>query len=227
MTEPINPTVAKLIQQANEAAMYGKLLDAHQIAQKAVLRANDTLHKATQAAANYTYAALLWQDESTSANEALYHAKRAAELATTHTNEYYLSLTLRARIEAELGNFDIATQLLEELLTIYRRKKRQSGVADALRSLGDISLKKRDFPQAHQRFNESLEIYRTDIHDPLNLAGLLLSFGSLCFQMGQMEMAQQHWQEAHQIGLAESLPQIKQLASRSLRLLQQDKNADE
>lgn len=227
MPEPISRNIAQLIRQANEAASAGDVTEGQDIAQNAVLQATATHHKPTEAAAHYTFAVLLWQDEDASIKTAHHHASQAVKLATRHTDEYYLAATLLARIEAELGNFEAATRLLDELLATYRRKNRHAGIADNLRAQGDLAMKQNNYTLAHQHFAESLEIYRTMVNDPLNLGGLLLSLGSLCYREQNMSQARSYWREASELGGKEGLPQVARLASQNLSLIPQANNHDE
>ena len=131
------------------------------------------------------------------------------------------------RIEAGLGNLDQAHVLTEQLLDAYRRKDRRRGIADALRSFGDLALRENDLPAARQHFEESLRMYRAEIQDPLNQAGLLLSFGSLAYREGLPEEARQHWEEATRLGLDHGLPQVVALARRSLSILAAENTPDD
>lgn len=219
MSEPINAKVANLIRQANAAAAAGDLPGAQLAAQEAVEKANLSQHSASRIAAHYTLATMLWSDEAASIEQAHFHAHTACELAIRHSDEYYLTLTLLTRIEAGLGHFERARQLNTELLESFQRKNRVQGIADALRTFGDIALKCNDLVTARQYFEQSLALYRDEIHDPLNLAGLLLSLGSLAFREGAPVQAAEYWQEASRLGESQGMSQITLLAQRSLSLL--------
>jgi tetratricopeptide (TPR) repeat protein len=222
MTEPIVQSVASLILRINSAASQGDYAEAQAIARQAVEQAERSLHQPSRAAAHYTLATMLWSDETASASEARDHARQALDLALSYTDDYFLALTLLARVEAGLGNLSQARALTEQLLEAYRRKDRQRGIADALRSFGDLALRENDLPAARQYFEEGLVMYRTEIRDPLNQAGLLLSFGSLAYREGNTEEARQRWDEASQLGIDHDLPQVVALARRSLSILATD-----
>lgn len=219
MTQPINAQIARLIRRANDTAARGNLQEAQEIAREAVEQAQGVFHKPSRTAAHYTLATLLWGDESTSAEEAREHAAKAVELATNHTDEYYLAITLLARIDAGLGNFEHAKALNENLLEIYRRKARQQGIADVLRSFGDIALKENDLPTARGYFEESLALYENSIDDPLNQGGLLLSLGSLAFREGNLAQARSHWEQAAALGETHDIYQVTVYARRALAAL--------
>jgi tetratricopeptide (TPR) repeat protein len=219
MTQPINAQIARLINRANDAAARGNIQEAQDIAGEAVAKAQGVFHKPSRTAAHYTLATLLWSDETAPAENAREHAAKAVELATNHTEEYYMAVTLLARIDAGLGNFEHARALNENLLEIYRHKGRQRGIADVLRSFGDIALKENNLPTARQYFTESLTLYENSIDDPLNQAGLLLSLGSLAFREGDLEQAQQHWEGAVTLGEAHDIYQVVVYARRALETL--------
>lgn len=221
MIKPINATVARLIRQANSAAEQGNLNEAQHVAREAVTQAIDTQHIPTQVVAHYTLAVMLWSDVQASPEEARQHAAEALRMADTHTDEYYLAMTLLARIDAGLGNLEQAQALNENLLDIYRRKERHSGIADMLRSLGDIALKRGDLTDAREHFEHGLALYEEKVDDPLNQAGLLLSLGSLAFREQQFDEARQHWEQAKALGEVCRHYQIITSAQQSLTLLEE------
>lgn len=227
MTEPIVQAVASLILRANSAAAQGDYAEAQAVARQAIEQAERSLHQPSRAAAHYTLATMLWSDETASASEARDHARLALELALSYTDDYFMALTLLARVEAGLGNLSQARALTEQLLEAYRRKNRRRGIADALRSFGDLALRENDLPAARQYFEEGLQMYRAEIQDPLNMAGLLLSFGSLAYREGNPAEARQHWTEASQIGMDHGLPQVVALARRSLSILDTEPSRDD
>lgn len=219
MPEPINAKVASLIRQANARAATGDLPAAQDSAALAVDAAKATFHKPSQSAAYYTYAMLLWSDENASATKAVEAAQLALDTATPHTEEHYMALTLLGRIEAGVGNFERAKTLTAELLAIYRRKNRTAGIADALRSFGDLALKQSDLATARTYFAESLELYENDINDPINQAGLLLSLGSLAYQEGTPLEAQRFWETAENLGQQNQHQQVILYAQQALAIL--------
>lgn len=219
MTEPISAGVARLIREANEAAAGGSLARAQESARRAVRLADSSFHQPSRAAANYTLAAVMWSDPSASANEAHKHARQALDLALRFTDEYYLALTLLSRIEAGLGNYAQARRYLEQLKDSYRQKNRQKGLADVLRSFGDLAMKENDLDGARKFFQEGLALYTNTVRDPLNHAGLLLSFGTLAYREGRYEEAKQRWEDATRLGEENHLPQVLAQARQALELL--------
>lgn len=226
MTAPINARVANLIRRANAAASSGEFIKALRLARESVKKAENTFHRATQTAAHYTLATILWADENASPKEARKHAARALELAEIHSDEYYLAMTLLARIDAGLGNFEYAQALNENLLEIYQRKERHQGIADVLRSLGDLAMKQNDLSTARMYFEKSLKLYSSTVDDPLNHAGLLLSMGSLAYREGNFDTAKQYWEQAHRIGMHHQYYGVIESAQMGLNLLA-DLPADE
>ncbi len=226
MTEPINATIARLIRQANAAAARGDYPAAQHLAREAVERSQLVFHQPSRAAAHYTLATMLWSDETARAEEAQVHAATAAKLARPHTDEYYMAITLLARIEAGLGHLERAQALNENLLDIYQRKNRPQGIADVLRSFGDLALKRNDLPAAREFFEQSQALYESVVDDPLNQAGLLISMGSLAFREGDMDQARQHWERACALGQKHHFNQIITYAQRALDALAQT-TADE
>jgi tetratricopeptide (TPR) repeat protein len=222
MPAPINATIARLIRQANSALTSGNFPAAQTVARQAVEKAEAVLHKPSQAAAHYTLATVLWSDETAPAAQAQEHAAAALVLSAIHTEEYYMAMTLLARIEAGIGNFDQARKLNQNLLDIYKRKNRQKGVADIMRSFGDLAMKEGNLTEARQYFQQSLVLYETKIHDPLNQAGLLLSLGSLSYREGNLTEARQHWEAAKLIGVKENLHQIVYIAEQALTPMEED-----
>jgi tetratricopeptide (TPR) repeat protein len=217
--QPIPVQVARLIKRANAAAADGDLEEAQSAAQAAVEKAAESLHAAGQAAAHYALAQILWSDERASIELARTHAERAFTLAHEHSDEYYLAMTLLARIEAGLGNLERAWTLTDALLAAFQKKNRPSGVADALRSLGDLALRQGDLAGAGEYYSQSLDLYRSEVHDSLNLGGLLLSLGSLRFREMDFDSAMTYWAEAEDIGRLEGNFQILNLARHNLSLL--------
>jgi tetratricopeptide (TPR) repeat protein len=217
--QPIPAQVARLVKQANAAAADGDLEAAQNAAQAAVDKAAESLHAAGQATAHYTLAQMLWSDEHASIELARTHAERALTLAHKHSDEYYLAMTLLARIEAGLGNLERAWTMTDTLLAAYQKKNRPSGIADALRSLGDLALKQGDLAGAGEYYSQSLDLYRSQVRDPLNLGGLLLSLGSLKFREGDLDSAMLYWAEAEDVGRLEGNFQIVSLAQYNLSLL--------
>jgi tetratricopeptide (TPR) repeat protein len=219
MLEPINASVARLIQQANAASARGDYAEAQRAAREAVDRASQGIHQPSQVAAHYTLAVTLCADETASMAEAREHATTALELAKAHTDEYYLAITTLARIDASLGNLEHARELNESLLETYRNKNRRHGIAEILRNLGDLALKQDDLPAAKACFQQSLALYESGINDALNQAGLLLSMGTLAYREGDPGQAHQYWQTAYDLGQDLNLHQIMEAAERGLMLL--------
>ncbi|MFC1959390.1 tetratricopeptide repeat protein [Chloroflexota bacterium] len=219
MPEPINAKVASLIRQANSSAAKGNYAEAQALATQAVESATNTFHKPSQTAAYYTCAMLLWSDEHAPIAKTTEYAQLALDTATPHTEEYYMALTLLARVEAGTGNFERAESLTSELLNSYRRKNRRAGIADALRSFGDLALKQDNLTAAHEYFEESLALYENEIDDPINQSGLLLSLGSLAYQEGNLLEAQRYWETAEKLGQQNKHQQIIDYAQQALAIL--------
>jgi tetratricopeptide (TPR) repeat protein len=216
-----------LIRASNAAAHSGNLQQAQETAREAAAKAQSTLHKPSLAAACYTLASHLWSDEGASAVEARNCAETARDSALPNSEEYLLSTTLLARIETAIGNLDAAKNLLSELLARYEQKERAAGIADIYRSMGDLALKQRDSASAKQYFQASLTLYDNKVNDPLNQAGLLLSMGILAYQERDFAQARNVWERARDIGHANSLPQIKNLALQNLEVLAEAIDAHE
>lgn len=225
MPEPINAKVARLIRRANAASANGDHQVAQQIAREAVKKADMNIHKPTQTAAHYTLAAALWADQSASAQEAREHVVKALDLELTkqYTEEYYLSLTLLARIDAGLGNLEKAQAINEKLLVAFQRKNRRRGIAEILRNMGDLALKQNDLAAAREHFEQSLTLYEDgDVNDPLSHAGLLLSMGTLAYHEGDLTQAEAHWQQAQALGAQHNMPQVQESVRQGLEILAEE-----
>lgn len=225
MPEPINAKVARLIRRVNAASANGDHQVAQQIAREAVNKAAMNTHKPTQTAAHYTLAAALWADQNASAQEAREHVVKALdlELARQYTEEYYLSLTLLARIDAGLGNLENAQAINEKLLVTFRRKNQRRGIAEILRNLGDLALKQNDLIAARDHFVQSLTLYEDgEVNDPLSHGGLLLSMGTLAYHEGDLVQAEARWQQAQALGTRHDMPQILESARQGLEILAEE-----
>lgn len=222
MTQPINAQIAKLIRNANDAAAAGDYRQAQTIAQTAVTQSKVIFHGPTQATAHYTYATMLWSDETASAETAREHAAKAVEMAVPHTEEYYMAMTLLARINAGIGNFEKAQELNQKLLQTYEHKGRKKGIADVYRNFGDIALKQNDLLAAQSYFAQSVSLYEKEVDDPLNHAGALISIGLLAYRQNQPETARTYWEQAQQLGEKHGFVQVVEYAQRGLDVISEN-----
>lgn len=221
MPEPINSTVARMIREANDLLARGELVDATEVAQKALVRAVLSMHRPTRAVAHYTLANILWSDETASAFDALSHARSAEEYATPHSDEYYLAQTLQAKIHAATGEHATAYELNTKLLQQFRTRNNLRGQAEVLRNLGDLALQQGNLHDSRRYFEESLALQRGQLRDRLGLVGLLLSLGIVAFQERVLDEARRHWEEALTIARENNLPHIAEMAKSNLLVLQE------
>ena len=154
-------------------------------------------HTPSLAAAYYGMASVIWNSGGT-AEDAHHYASLAAQHSKANTSTDLMVRTLIARLKAARGNYEAAMLLNEDLMRYYRQEKQLDGLADVLRSLGDISRARGQYEVAKQQYFESLELYK-QLEDPLNHSALLLSLGSLMFQMEHYDEARQYWDEARSI----------------------------
>jgi tetratricopeptide (TPR) repeat protein len=177
--------------QAVNAADYDAAL--HNV-EAAIAAARAQEHAASLAAAYYGKASVIWTFTGDDA-QAHHYTNLAVQQTKTNTKTDLLARTLVARIKAARGNYEAAVVLNEDLLRYYYETNDLPGQADILRSLGDIYRAQGQFSIAQERYLAALGVYQT-YDDPINYAGLLMSLGTLHYQMNDRAQAQRYWQEA-------------------------------
>lgn len=205
--EGILMTVRNHLVQADEKLKSGDYDGARTSTEQAIDVALQQNHASSMAHAYYSMASVIWGSGG-DWQQAHYYASLALQNSKTNSTVDLLVRTLIARLKAGRGNYDAAIAINEELLRYYFEQNDFRGLADILRSLGDIYLATGDYEKAHTRYYESIRLYRNDVTDPLNYAGVLVSMGSLKYQTDDKTEARQYWAEARQIAEANGFRQI-------------------
>lgn len=217
--ESILFTVSNLLRDADQFVNEGRHEHARESAERAVEVARMQEHPASLAAAYYGLAAVVWGSGG-DAVEAHRYAALAADNTKPNTQTDLLVRTLVARIKTARGNFSAAQVLNEDLLTFYREAGIIEGEADILRSLGDIHKAKGEYNRAEERYRQSLSLYNNaDLNDPINQSGLLISLGSLMFQVQRFDDARDYWTQARNIAVANGYRHVVEAAESGLELL--------
>ncbi|MFP4322525.1 MAG: tetratricopeptide repeat protein [Anaerolineales bacterium] len=177
------------------------------LAHEALDKALNQNHNPSIAAAYYGIASLIWASGGDSA-KAHYYAGLAAQNTKANTQTDLLVRTLVARIKAARGNYEAAILLNEDLLRYYFETNDYSGMANVLRSLGDVYFSMGNYAKATERYHESLRLYTNDLQEPLNHAGVLVSYGSLMYQRSDTQQAEAYWDEAQRIAEAHGFRHI-------------------
>jgi tetratricopeptide (TPR) repeat protein len=191
---------------------------AREAVQQAIEVARRQDHTPSLAASYYGMASVIWNSGGT-AEDAHHYASLAAQHSKANTSTDLMVRTLIARLKAARGNYEAAIILNEDLMRYYRQEERLDGLADVLRSLGDISRARGQFENAKLQYFESLELYKK-LEDPLNHSALLLSLGSLMFQMEHHDEARQFWDEARSIAEGQGFQHVLERVEEGLALLE-------
>jgi tetratricopeptide (TPR) repeat protein len=125
-----------------------------------------------------------------------------------------------ARIERDLGNTATSIKCYEELANLCEKHNDPSGVAHALRHLGDIHLEEGQLEDAENYYEEALRIYNNlKPTPPLDLANTLRGYALLLEKQGDFQESLECWKKARTIyeeqritpGVEESNRWIKKL----------------
>ncbi len=111
----------------------------------------------------------------------------------------------RAAIMVELSGaywgvsrYDDAERLSRESLALYREINHPLGIANALKSLGDVARRRGDFNSAHSCYLEALTLCRT-AGDPIAVGLTLARLGNLMRNWGNSQQGIDYYNEALQI----------------------------
>lgn len=110
---------------------------------------------------------------------------------------YAKSLNDMARIERDLGNNPSSIAKYKELLRLQEKNANKSGLAHALRHLGDIYLDEGMLDQAENHYLRALDIYRNSHQNvQVDLANAIRGYALLKEQQGKLKEALSLWKEA-------------------------------
>lgn len=216
--EPILMSVSKHLQEADRFLHRGDFDAALKSVDLAIHTARQQENTASLAAAYYGKAAVIWGMGGTS-EEAHHYASLAAQHSKADSETDLLIRTLVARIKAARQNFDAAIVINEDLLNYYKRENRLDGQANILRSLGDIHKLKGEYERARERYLMSLALFSTVVEDALNRTGLLMSLGSLMYEMQDFIQARTYWNEARTIAEANGFRDIVEKVDTAIKEL--------
>jgi|GEM_PF-6967055 len=218
--EAILMGVRNRLREAEELVLQNEFVTARQKANEAISLARDQNHTPSLAAAYYALASIVWNSGGTS-EEAHNFASIAAQNTKANTQTDLLVRTLIARIKAVRGNFEAAILLSEDALKYYYETDNVRGQADILRSLGDIYRAQGNFEMAGERYGAALRVYESLEPDPINHAGVLLSYGALKFQENDREKAKDYWLQARAIAEGNGFRHIIQKVDEAMELLEE------
>lgn len=196
--EPILNAVRIYLEEADRKLHTRDFEGALKSADLAINTARQQENVPSLAAAYYGKAAVVWGSGGTS-EEAHRYASLAAQHSKADSETDLMIRMLIARIKAARQNFDAAIVINEDLLNYYKRENRLDGQANVLRSLGDIHKAQGEYERARERYLMSLALFVSVIDDPLNHAGLLMSLGSLMYEMQDFAEAKRYWLEGRAI----------------------------
>ncbi len=119
----------------------------------------------------------------------------------------------RADISRELGelarnshDLKTAQEYYEQAVALLRTSNDQLKLAHTIRHLGDVHVKRRNWPQAEECFAEALSIYRSHPSpEVLDLANAVRSHAALKTETGQREAARALWAEARELYESEGI----------------------
>lgn len=205
--EPILNAVRIYLEEADRKLHIRDFEGALKSADLAINTARQQENIPSLAAAYYGKAAVIWGSGGTS-EEAHRYASLAAQHSKADSETDLMIRTLIARIKAARQNFDAAIVINEDLLNYYKRENRLDGQANVLRSLGDIHKAQGEYERARERYLMSLALFVSVIDDPLNHAGLLMSLGSLMYEMQDFAEAKRYWLEGRAIAEANGFRDI-------------------
>jgi tetratricopeptide (TPR) repeat protein len=129
----------------------------------------------------------------------------AVAAAREDGNDRDLVLALKglAQVERDLGDEPRAIALYEEAVELCLANEDLSGLAHALRHLGDLHQDTGGWSQADEYYLQALALYRRDNSvTPLELANALRPMAQLRERMGDAGAAQPLWREARALYLA-------------------------
>ncbi|WP_029215400.1 AfsR/SARP family transcriptional regulator [Kallotenue papyrolyticum] len=104
----------------------------------------------------------------------------------------------RGALRYRLGQYDLATELLEASLHAFQHSNDAPGIAFCLTYLGDIYCIRGDYDSAQQLLERARTLC-SDVNDQHILGGVLLNLGVVAGTTGQYEVARQLFQESLQI----------------------------
>lgn len=214
--EPILVAVRNYLQDADRKLHLRDFEGAMKSVEQAIDIARQQENTPSLAAAYYGKAAVIW-GMGGSSEEAHRYASLAAQHSKPDSETDLLIRTLVARIKAARQNFDAALVINEDLLNYYKRENRLDGQANILRSLGDIHRTKGEFERARERYLMSLALFATAVEDPLNHTGLLMSLGSLMYEMQDFAQARHYWLEGRAIAEANGFRDIVEKVDEAIK----------
>lgn len=219
--EGILMTVRNLLNEAQHQ-LYTREYDAARTsAERALSVAETQQHKPSIAAAYYGLASVIWAVKGDD-HQAIMYANMAVQNTRQDTTTDLLARTLVARIKSARGNHEAAILLNEDLLRYYWEQQQLNGVADILRSLGEVYMNMEHYAQAKERLIESLKLYLHDVDEPLNQAGVLLSLGSLAYQTQDPAEARYYWGEARNLAEAKGFRHVIEAVDQALEMLNEN-----
>lgn len=124
----------------------------------------------------------------------------APEAAYRHDQErlHATAQAYRGALRYRLGQYDLATELLEASLHAFQDRNDTQGIAFCLTYLGDISCIRGDYDNAQQLLERARTLC-SDVNDQHILGGVLINLGVVAGTTGQYEVARQLFQESLQI----------------------------
>ena len=117
---------------------------------------------------------------------------------------------LLASAQWGLSHYEVAQQLYEESLLLYRELDNAAGMAEALKGLGDVARRRGDFDAARQYFSECLVLCQRS-GDPLATGQALARLGLVARVKGEYAHAEDYYHES--LAMFEAVDEPVRMAS--------------
>ena len=106
----------------------------------------------------------------------------------------------RGRQARNESNFPLAREHYAEAARIYRDQNDSLAYAHTIRHIADIYQQERNLPEAKPLYEESLELYRSNLNTKLlDLANTVRPYALLNEELGNLDAARELWQEARHL----------------------------
>ena len=149
--------------------------------------------------------------------EALVDSEESLRLFTKLGLRFWQAWVLseQSAVFLDQGKYDQAERTCSEAITILREQKALRGEAWALRVLGDIARKRRNFTVANDYYNQSLALF-SKLGNRVDQSRVLNSLGANFLAEGQISDAKEHFEHARVLAHEQTVIQLEGRALRGL-----------
>jgi tetratricopeptide (TPR) repeat protein len=149
--------------------------------------------------------------------EALVDSEESLRLFTKLGLRFWQAWVLseQSAVFLDQGKYDQAERTCSEAITILREQKALRGEAWALRVLGDIARKRRNFIVANDYYNQSLALF-SKLGNRVDQSRVLNSLGANFLAEGQISDAKEHFEHARVLAHEQTVIQLEGRALRGL-----------